>query len=196
MHKLAQEDAEFSFSPSAMLSYANRVVFDASVGKIMMTFFVGVIDFERLTITYSSAGHNPPWLFEKEEDGSFTLQSLTAVGQRLGEGRDVPEFEEQTLDLAPGDIIFMYTDGLTEGKNAEGEMFGKKRARKIVESNLSKGPKKIIDSLMWEFRAHNGTKELDDDVTLAAIQILDNPENGQKIEEEAEPVTDESDRVL
>ena len=59
MHKLAQEDPEFSFSPAAMLSYANRVIYDASLAKIMMTFFIGVIDFSSGKLTYASAGHNP-----------------------------------------------------------------------------------------------------------------------------------------
>lgn len=98
LHKLAQEDPEFSFSPSAMLSYANRVIYDASLGKIMMTFFVGVIDFDAKMLSYSSAGHNPPWLFKKEGD-KYTLKSLTAVGQRLGETRESPNLKKRAYPL-------------------------------------------------------------------------------------------------
>jgi sigma-B regulation protein RsbU (phosphoserine phosphatase) len=172
MHKLAQEDEEFSFSPAAMLSYANRVIYDASLGKIMMTFFVAVIDFEQNIISYASAGHNPPWLFKKEGE-TFTLKSLTAVGLRLGETREAPPFEEKSMPIGLGDIIFLYTDGLTEGKNTADEMYGKKRVRKSVESNLAQGPEKIISQLIEDFLMHNGGKPLDDDVTIAAIKILD-----------------------
>lgn len=171
MHKLAQEDPDFTFSPGAMLSYANRVVHDAASGQIMMTFFVGTIDFDTGKLTYASAGHNPPWLFKKE-DGKFTLKSLVGIGQRLGEARDVPPYQEQSIDLTPGDILFLYTDGLTEGKNLAGDMFGKKRARKLVEAGLPKGPEFLIKNLMSDFLKYNEGKSFDDDVTLAAAQII------------------------
>lgn len=179
LNKIAQEDEAFSYSPGVMLNYANRVIFDASMGKIMMTFFVGVIDFERMTLTYASAGHNPPWLFHND-GGGFRLQSLTAVGQRLGEAQDVEPYQESQVPVHVGDILFMYTDGLTEGKNPEGEMYGKKRVRKVVEASLGRGAKAVSDQVLAEFMGHNGAKALDDDVTLAVVQILDNPENGLK----------------
>ncbi|MBI2712621.1 MAG: SpoIIE family protein phosphatase, partial [Bdellovibrio sp.] len=71
LHKLAIEDPDFSFSPAAMLSYANRVVFDASQGSIMMTFFIAVIDGAKGTVTYANAGHFPAWLFRKEVQTNY-----------------------------------------------------------------------------------------------------------------------------
>jgi sigma-B regulation protein RsbU (phosphoserine phosphatase) len=178
MHKLAQEDPEFSFSPSAMLSYANRVIYDASVGKIMMTFFIGVIDFDTQTLTYSSAAHNPPWLFKKES-GGYVLKSLTAVGQRLGEVRDAPPFEEKSVSVQPSDILFLYTDGLIEGKSVQGDMYSKKRARKLLEQHVHTGPNQLIATLMNDFLKHNEGKPLDDDVTLAAALILPPGQSGK-----------------
>ncbi len=171
MHKLAQEDPDFTYSPGSMLSYANRVVHDAANGQINMTFFVGVVDFKKGVLTYSSAGHNPPWLFKKE-DSKFSLKSLVALGQRLGESRDVPEYEEKSINVAAGDILFLYTDGLVEGKNQAGEMYGKKRMRKFVESGLAAGPADVLSKLLGDFEAHNQGKPLDDDVTLAVAQFL------------------------
>jgi sigma-B regulation protein RsbU (phosphoserine phosphatase) len=171
MQKLAQEDPEFSFSPTAMLSYANRVIYDASLSKIMMTFFIGVIDFDTGTLSYASAGHNPPWLFKKDGE-SFKLNSLTAAGNRLGEAREYGEFEEKSISISKGDILFLYTDGLTEGKNTAGDMFGKKKVRKLVEAKVAAGPRLVIDALMKDFMAHNEGKPLDDDVTIAVASIL------------------------
>ncbi len=171
LHKLAQEDPEFSFSPGAMLAYANRVVFDAASGKIMMTFFAGVIDFSSKTFTFANAGHNPPWLFKKQE-GRYALKSLVAQGQRLGEAFDVPPYEEKSIDITPDDILFMYTDGVLEGTNATGEMYGKTRVRKVVEAHVGSGPQGLVESLTKEFLVHNGEKPLDDDVTLAAARFL------------------------
>ena len=171
LEKLAQEDPKFSFSPNLMLSYANRVVHEASGAKIMMTFFVGVIDLATGKMDYASAGHNPPWLFKKDANG-FGLNSLAVSGTRLGETKNAAPFEEKSIAVAPGDILFMYTDGLTEGKNKSGEMYGKKKVRKRVEASLARGPKSVVSELMSEFLAHNGEKPLDDDVTIVVASIL------------------------
>ncbi len=171
MHKLAQEDPDFTYSPGSMLAYANRVVHDAANGQINMTFFIGVVDFTKAELTYASAGHNPPWLFKKDGD-RFSLKSLTANGQRLGEARDVPPYEEKTQPLSPGDMLFLYTDGLMEGKDKAGEQYGKKRTRKLVEAELNAGPEAVLKKLLIDFMAHNEGKPLDDDVTLAMAQFL------------------------
>jgi len=111
LHKLSKEKAFFRLAPGDMMSYANRVVFDAATTKIMMTFFIGVIDLETKTITYANAGHNPPWLFRKNED-RFVLKSLMPKGNRLGETEESGIYEETTLPIEQGDILVMYTDGL------------------------------------------------------------------------------------
>lgn len=175
MHKLAQEDEDFTFSPSAMLAFANRVIYDASLTEIMMTFFIVVIDFNENTLTYSNAGHNPPWLFSKNDNNGFTLKSLTASGNRLGEGRDTDSFEEKSIEFKAGDILFLYTDGMTEAKNTAGAMFGKKRLKQLVEGNLKGGPDKIIEVLTREIMEYNQGKALDDDVTLVAATLMPPP---------------------
>jgi sigma-B regulation protein RsbU (phosphoserine phosphatase) len=173
LNKLAQDDPDFSYSPVEMLSFANRVIHEAAHGKIMMTFFVATLDFRAGKLTYSSAGHNPPWLFKKSGD-KYVLKSLTAVGQRLGEEADNSAYEEHTLDIAEGDILFLYTDGLTEGKNLDGEMYGKKRVKRVMEAEVSQGPYQSLQTLTREFMNHNGEKPLDDDVTLAVIEMYPN----------------------
>jgi serine phosphatase RsbU (regulator of sigma subunit) len=171
MHKLAQEHGQLSISPATMLRYADRVIYEASAARIMMTMFVAVIDFDARTIVFSNAGHNPPWLFRREGDG-YKMTSLVAMGQRLGEKLDSTEFDEKTVTFGNRDILFLYTDGLLEGMNEQGEMFGKRRVRKIIEANVMGGPKKVVDELMQNFMEYNGDKPLDDDVTLAAALLL------------------------
>lgn len=173
LNKYAQDNPNFSFSPVEMLSVANRVIHEAAHGKIMMTFFVATLDFESGKVIYSSAGHNPPWLFKKNGD-RWAMKSLTAVGQRLGESLDNSSYEQHEQALDPGDILFLYTDGLTEGKNLSGEMFGKKRVKKSVETSVRLGPQETLQRLTSEFMQHNGEKALDDDVTIAIVQMYPN----------------------
>jgi sigma-B regulation protein RsbU (phosphoserine phosphatase) len=171
MHKLFEQNSNLALSPGLMLSFANRAVYEGATGKIMMTFFLGVLDFDRGILTYSSAGHNPPWLYQRVE-GKYQLKSLIAPGMRLGEAMDVPPYEEAQCPFGPDDMLIMYTDGIIEGKNAEGEMYGKKKTRKMIEANLGGGPDQVVSALMADFMNHNGTKPLDDDVTLAVTKIL------------------------
>ena len=76
------------------------------------------------------------------------------------------------MRIAPNDILLLYTDGLMEGKNVAGEMYGKKRSRKVVEAALDGGPEKVVTQLMADFLQYNEGKALDDDITLAAALIL------------------------
>ncbi len=158
-------------NPAQMLSIANRVVYDSAQGKIMMTFFVAVIDSERKTIQYANAGHNPPWLFSKQSDGAVKSVSFIAKGQRLGEARETEDFELREVSYQPNDLFVCYTDGLIEGKNTNGDQYGKKQARKILESVVQNQPTEIVQTLINGFLSFNGTKPLDDDVTLAIARL-------------------------
>lgn len=176
IHKLAQEDPGFVLAPAQLLQYANRAIYESAGGKIMMTFFAACIDHQTNLITYANAGHNPPWLFQAPPKGQTapikpSMKSLTAKGTRLGEVLDAAPFEEQTLPFGDQDQLFLYTDGLTEGKDGDGKMFGKKTVLKLVEANLSNGPEAVIQALMNSFKAHNGSKPLDDDITIAMARF-------------------------
>lgn len=172
LHKLAREKAFFRLAPGELMSYANRVIFDAATTKIMMTFFIGVVDLDTKTITYSNAGHNPPWLFRKNGE-RYVLKSLVPKGNRLGETEESGLYEEMSVPMEEGDILLMYTDGLMENKNLQsGEQYGKKRAKQVVEGALPSGPQAVLDALIKDYREYNEGKHLDDDVTLATVRIL------------------------
>lgn len=173
--KLAREKESFALNPGEMMSYTNRVVYDAAMTKIMMTFFIGVIDLDTGSITYANAGHNPPWLFRKNGE-RYQLKSLVAKGTRVGEREDAGAYEEMTVPIDIGDILFLYTDGLMENTNPGNEQYGKKRVKAVVEGALKGGPRGVIEALKVAYMEFNGNaKALDDDVTLASIRIHANP---------------------
>lgn len=171
MNLLAEADPDFTFSPSAMMAFANQVVFEASLGKIQMTFLIAVIDFSQMTMTYSSAGHTPAWLYSTN-GSTFTQKSLVANGMRLGERRDVPPWEEKTVPIKPDDVLFLYTDGVIEGTDKEGAMFAKKRLKQAIDASVAEGPEGVVQNVMKQFNAFQDGKGLDDDVTLVAVKVL------------------------
>jgi sigma-B regulation protein RsbU (phosphoserine phosphatase) len=174
IRKMVQENAHIEIRPNRLLDYANRVIYESALGRIMMTFFVAVIDLDTLSMSYASAGHNPPWVFKKSDQG-YTLVSLIGAGMRLGEAAEMDLSEERQVQLSADDIFVLYTDGFTEGKSPEGVMYGKKRLRKIIEASLAGGPESVVNNLVGDFFKHNDEKPLDDDLTFAAVTFNNQP---------------------
>jgi sigma-B regulation protein RsbU (phosphoserine phosphatase) len=138
-----------------------------------MTFFIATMDYDTMTLRYANAGHCSPWHVRKStEIGPPKAKLLLGAGPRLGEKPEIHDIEEKSISIESGDMLVFYTDGLFEGKNLKGEMYGKKRARKVIESNYSKGESAVMTTLVKDFMAFNGNKSLDDDLTLVIASIL------------------------
>jgi serine phosphatase RsbU (regulator of sigma subunit) len=180
IQKMAEENFNIPLSPADMLSYANRVIYDASQGKIMMTCFLGIFDFKTNQFTYANAGHNPQWFYKKDGD-TYKRESLSIPSVRLGENKDLNDIKSEVTTFHPDDLLFLYTDGVIEGTNPRGEQFSKKKVGKIVDQQVVNGPKQLINTLMSDFLKHNTeSKGLDDDVTLVALKIKQ-PKGGTNV---------------
>jgi sigma-B regulation protein RsbU (phosphoserine phosphatase) len=161
-------EQQVNLSLSEILSYANRSVYETSQGKIMMTCFLGVLDLASGALTYTNAGHNPPWVFSGEK-----VTSLALAGTRLGESLEQTDYKTKTITLKSGDKIFLYTDGIVENTNAKGVMFDKKHVRELVKKSLAKGIAVALQSLLSDFKTFLGAKKtLDDDMTVVIMEYL------------------------
>ncbi len=159
IHKLLRSKPEvLKLTPKEIIPLANSAVFESGRSGINMTFFIGIIDFDTREMTYANAAHCPPWFIQHTPGMPPKARMLMSAGPRLGE-------------LGPSDMIIFYTDGLLEGKNVEGAMYGKKRARKTIESAYGRGEEHMINAVVKDFLAFNGTKPLDDDLTLVAAML-------------------------
>jgi serine phosphatase RsbU (regulator of sigma subunit) len=171
-------------TPKEILPIANTAVFQSGKTGINMTFFISIIDFEKKTITYANAAHCPPWLVRSGGGKPAKARILLSAGPRLGEGPEYPDIEEFTMPLEPNDLLLFFTDGLLEGKNADGAMYGKKRARNVLEANYGHSEEHVLNVLVKDFMDHNGDKALDDDLTLVAVAI--NPDAFKNIQPSSE----------
>ena len=109
---------------------------DLSSAELFITMFYVKYDMESRLLTYASAGHNRPLIFRP---GSSSCEELDAEGLILGVKRDVL-FEENTMQLHEGDVLLMYTDGVTEAQNVSGELFGERRLCAILSSAHTEHP--------------------------------------------------------
>jgi sigma-B regulation protein RsbU (phosphoserine phosphatase) len=134
-----------------------------------MTLFCAEIDSVTKTITSVRAGHDPALVYDLATDAFDTLEG---VGIALGVVADV-QLMEQSVQLKPGQVLVIGTDGIWEARNQAGEMFGKERFETLIrrEANFSAG--EIVNHVLnavSEFRKP-GTQE--DDVTLVVIRLQD-----------------------
>ena len=128
---------------------------------IFVTFFVGVLDLDTGHLRYCNAGHKAPLV-----DGQpLPVYSNLPVGA-------MPdwEFKAQETDLAPGSTLFLYTDGLDEAENAQGQMFGKKRILEVMQTS-SKEPRMLIESMTQAVAEFVGDTEQSDDLTMLCIRL-------------------------
>ncbi len=161
--------------PSEMLELLNGAVYEATQGKILMTFFIGVIDAETRKITYASASHDPIYIYRAGGIGTDPSRErlgilLAKPGPRLGQGPQA-HYEQSAEALAPGDLIITYTDGVTEASNAEGKEYSERKFMRSIVKHSNRAGQELRDGLLSDLREFTGSTPLKDDVTLAVVQI-------------------------
>ena len=117
-------------------------------------------------MTYVNAGHNPPVVF-RSRDG--TLEELQPTGIVLGavENR---KYTSRTLSIGPGDVIIMYTDGVTESINTTEELFGEERLGAIIRKSAHLPAQEILNRILSGVQEFTGDMPQFDDITLLVIK--------------------------
>lgn len=158
-------------SPAAMLRSLNGLACQrASTGQFA-TFFLAVLHEPTLTLRFTNAGHNFPVLQRASGERVLLEKGGCVVG--LLEG---PEFEEETITLAPGDRIVFYTDGVSEAEREGGEMFGEERLYELLDRAPRELPaERLVEHVLAGVRAHLDGVEPGDDITVMALRVLEPP---------------------
>jgi sigma-B regulation protein RsbU (phosphoserine phosphatase) len=152
--------------PAAAIRQANRWIYEDGRSSMFVTAFYGVLDPAGMRFSYVNAGHNPPVLVR--EDGVQELEESRGIA--LGVVPDVA-IPATTLDLRPGDLLVLYTDGVTEAFNDRYEAFGEERLRSFQWANRSGSARAVLDGLIAEIRAFTGTAPQSDDITLVVVKV-------------------------
>ncbi len=166
-HSLAHSLAGPADPPAAMLGYLNQQLslHYTVANEVFVTAFYGIYDPARLTLTYSSAGHNPPRLI-RCRDG--TVQALEEVGgPPLGLLEDL-EYEQTSLDLQTGDVMAFYTDGITEAMDVHGVQFNTTRLDEILSRCHLKVGAVVTDVIEAVDQFTNHEPPLDDRTLIVA----------------------------
>jgi sigma-B regulation protein RsbU (phosphoserine phosphatase) len=168
-HSLAHSLPGPADPPAKLLDYVNQKLANhyTIANEIFVTAFYGIYDPVQRTLTYSSAGHNPPRL-KRCYDGS--VQSLEEVGgPPLGLFDDL-DYEQTTLQLRPGDILAFYTDGITEALNVENKQFGVDRLDEVLRG-CGLDARDMIAGVVESIGRFTHDQPLVDDQTLLIAKV-------------------------
>lgn len=157
-------------SVAGVLAATNRAMYDdlSNAGLFITVFFVSY-DPKSRTLTWANGGHNQPLLQRaREQDVAW----LDADGMLVGILDDV-EYEERQMTLDPGDILLLYTDGITEARNEAGEMYGEDRLCQLVRENAHLSAQELLDHVYETAREWGRNVVQYDDVTAVVMKVVD-----------------------
>ncbi len=156
--------------PGQAMSILNRAIHDASKGRMMMTFFLAVVDKKTGAMRYANASHEAPLLLKRTE-GKPSRSDYIPLNEvnnpRLGERSGI-EFAEAEVRLDPGDQIVFYTDGVTDLKDGGKTAWGERRFLKALSNELTASPSSdaALQGVVRTIAEFRKDAPLDDDVTL------------------------------
>ncbi|MGR9087176.1 MAG: SpoIIE family protein phosphatase [Gammaproteobacteria bacterium] len=154
-------------APAEKLNLLNQFLYeDLDKSDFFITLFYMQYDSGSRRLSFANAGHPPPLLFQSEQS---ICKKLDAEGLILGVDKNV-DFEEIAITLNRGDAILMYTDGLTEAENAEGDFFGFDRVCDIFRQYACHTPQQIIDVMLEQLKQFCGAELFNDDITLLVFK--------------------------
>src|SRR3954471_8579801 len=135
-------------------------------GGVYLTLFLAILDIDGRLLRYVNAGHNPQFVLH----GAAGISPLASTGMPIalyaGHG-----YSEASVELAAGDLLFFYTDGLVETENEQQEMFGAERLEAMLERVRTDGIDTILQTVEERVKAFRGSAEPFDDATMMALRI-------------------------
>ena len=161
MRSMFRSEARRADSAAEMVETMNRNLCEEYTGGDFVTMFVGILDLNSGRLDYCNAGHEAPLV----------------GGQPLDVMRNLPvgalsdwDYEGQQTQLKPGDMLFLYTDGLSEAKNSKEELLGRKRVQQLASEQSTDTARQLVELMEAEVHRHAGDAEQNDDITMLAIK--------------------------
>lgn len=162
-------------SVSDVIARLNRLVFESTTPEKFATFFLGVVDPVALTLTYCNAGHDPPVLWRGDgagRGGAHDAEIFCRKGGLILGFLEEPDYEECSVTLRPGDRLVLYTDGVTEARDAHDREFGVHGLLETLGAcEVGEAPEATVDRLVATVMALVDDVAAMDDLTLLVMRV-------------------------
>ncbi len=163
MSLLAEIRNEFAIR--AVMRKVNSLLHESTDRDKFVTAFYGVLDHKNRVLIFSNAGHNPPILLRQGGKIEYLIEGGVALGV-------LPEahYEERPVAIRPGDVLVMYTDGVSEADSPGGEQFGRRRLEAAVARRASLSSQEIVEGVVADVLDFTGERGQNDDLTLVVLK--------------------------
>ena len=164
-------------SPRQLLLEVNRIISDNLDARSFITMTYAVLDMRARVMTYARAGHTPMIHLagsgEADREARILIPDGLVVGLRIEGAAEkfAALLEEQTISLQTGDVIVLYTDGITEAMDSESDLFGDARLQKLVEEHGHLDSGELRERILREIESFVGGADQHDDMTMILIKV-------------------------
>ena len=168
--------SQIYLSPRQLLIEVNRIISDNLDTRSFITMTYAVIDLKAGRMTYARAGHTP-LIFMRSLAADENVRVLTpsglVVGLRIPGAHDkfIELLEEESLDLNNGDVIVLYTDGVSEAMNNDADLFGDSRLSRIIEEHGHLESEELRERILREIESFVGAADQHDDMTMILMKV-------------------------
>lgn len=160
--------ARFPTLPSLTMSAVNERILTDTRGSMFVTSFFGILEQNTGRLIYTNAGH-PPGFIISNPRGKNPITPLRPTGMALG-ASETGRWTQKIAKLAPGDLLVLYTDGITEAANPEGQMFGEDRLLDLILANLHRSTNDIKNLLLEDVHNFVAGTPRQDDIALIVLR--------------------------
>jgi sigma-B regulation protein RsbU (phosphoserine phosphatase) len=168
-----------NYSIATVLAKVNRLLCESSEPDRFVTSFYGVLDLVSRRLTYVCAGHNPAILVR----GDGTIEELAEGGTVLGSFPESSYHEDHRV-IHPGDLLLLYTDGITEATNAADEEFGAERLHELAAGVRELPAAEGAAAIERAVHRFTGGRTVLDDLTLLVMRVTEPPVAGEESDDE------------
>lgn len=154
-------------STASVMTHVNNELSRSNKESMFVTVFIGILDITTGEVTYTNAGHNPPYLRRNEGE-------LVRLGERHGPILGAVEgitYLEARIVMDPEDLLLLYTDGVTEAFSNDGELFSEERLRDVLGSAQQNSAESTVDQTVEAIRIFENGAEQADDITVLAVRF-------------------------
>ncbi len=164
-------DGTEKLKDSEILGSLNQAIMESTNRARLLSLGMCTFNHRTLRMRYANAGHLGPFIVRSVEGEKKLIAPMLPPSSQIGDQTE-PSFATFDLQMQRDDVMVLFTDGLVECENEQGEQFGFKRLRNILFKNLHHDARGIRDELLREAFAFYGSRTRDDDITIVVAKIL------------------------
>jgi len=167
LHAIVRSQTVSNPTPSECVRQTNRLIFESSNDEMFITLFYGLLNIKEKSFAYTNGGHNLPLYLPFDKP----LKRLDTEGLVIGVDKNAA-YKMNKILFSRGDVLVLYTDGITEAFNEDEKLYGEDRLIEVVEKNRTLNSQTIIEKILADVKTYSGTAPVHDDMTIVVVKAM------------------------